>query len=901
MLITINHSQYEAKPGQTILEVALDNGIDIPTLCYHPHLSNVGACRVCIVELEGNGSKLVAACTTPIREGMRVLTESERVVQSRKIILDLLLADHPLDCLTCESNGNCMLQDLAYKYGISKSSFGGKTIPRFEIHSENPFIEVDSDKCILCGKCIRVDHEVQSSYAIDFVNRGFKSKVATPFDQGFGGETSSCVFCGQCVEICPTGALSYKPAKGKGRNYDFKKVQTTCPYCGVGCQIELQIKDNKVVSIGSVYQENSPNPMGEACVKGRFGYGFINHPDRLTAPLIKHNGSFKEVSWDEALDYVASKLINIKKNYGNDSIAGLSSAKCTNEENYLMQKFMRAVIGTNNIDHCARLCHASTVAGLARAFGSGAMTNSISEIEGSDVIFVIGSNPTENHPVIGSKIKRAVNKGTKLIVADPREIELSSYANINLRQRPGTDVALINGLIHVIIKEGLHDKKFIKDRTVNFGLLESIIKEYTPEVVEKITGIPKEEIISAARLFASHERGAIYYAMGITQHKTGTDNVLSLANLALVTGNVGFESTGVNPLRGQNNVQGACDLAALPNVYPGYQAVNNPANREKFEKAWGVKLSDKVGLTVVEMLKNAGEKVKAMYIMGENPVISDPDQNHVIKALKSLEFLVVQDIFLTETAEFADVVLPAASFAEKDGTFTNTERRIQLVHKAIKSPGVAKADWKIILDISSKMGYEMNYDSPAEIMEEIAKVTPIYGGISYERLSKKGLQWPCFERKHPGTKFLHADKFALRESEGKGKFHPVTYIPPAEEPDEEYSYILMTGRMLYHFHTGTMTRRSDAIDEHEPDAYVEINQVDADKLQINNGDRVRVISKRGKVETYARVGKRVQVGQLFMPFHYGESPANRLTNSVLDPIAKIPELKVSAVKLEKVE
>ncbi|MCK4257889.1 MAG: formate dehydrogenase subunit alpha [Halanaerobiales bacterium] len=904
MLITINNFQYKAKPDQTILEVAQEKGIKIPTLCHDPNLSNVGACRMCIVEIDeskrSGENKLVAACTTPVIEGMKIFTDSDKVIRSRKTILELLLADHPLDCLTCEANGNCSLQDLAYEYGVTESSYGSKTKSRFEIQNENPFIEVDPDKCILCGKCIRVDQEIQSSYAIEFVNRGFQSKVATPFDKGLGGDYSSCVFCGQCVEICPTAALTYKPSKRRGRAYDFKKVQTTCPYCGVGCQLELRIKDNKVIQVGSVYKKDSPNPMGESCVKGRFGYDYINHADRLTTPLIKRDGSFKEVSWDEALDFVANKLSEIKIKCGSDSIAGLSSAKCTNEENYLMQKFMRAVIGTNNIDHCARLCHASTVVGLEKAFGSGAMTNSIEEVERSDVIFVIGSNPTENHPVIGSKIKRAIKKGAKLIVADPREIELSSYANVNLAQRPGTDVALINGLMHVIIKENLHDKEFIEKRTINFEIIESIVAEYTPEKVEKITKVLAEDIIKAARLFASNDRGAIYYAMGITQHKTGTDNVLALANLALLTGNVGRESTGVNPLRGQNNVQGACDLAALPNVYPGYQVVNNSANCAKFEKIWQAKLSEKVGLTIQEMLNKSGEDIKAMYIMGENPVISDPDQNHVIKALESLDFLIVQDIFLTETAEFADVILPASSFAEKDGTFTNTERRVQLVNKAIESPGLARADWEIIADLSKRMGYEMKYNSAEEIMKEIAKVTPIYGGIYHDRLKEKSLQWPCLDRKHQGTKFLHAGQFATHAHGGKGKFFSVTYIPPAEEPDEEYQYILMTGRMLYHFHTGTMTRRSKAINEYESDAYVEINKKDAAKLKIRDGDRVRVISRRGEVETFARVCYRVQTGQLFMPFHYAESPANCLTNPVLDPEAKIPELKVSAVKVEKV-
>ncbi len=536
------------------------------------------------------------------------------------------------------------------------------------------------------------------------------------------------------------------------------------------------------------------------------------------------------------------------------------------------------------------------MAGLATAFGSGAMTNSIDEVEGSDVIFVIGSNPTENHPVIGSKIKRAIKNGTKLIVADPRNIELSSMADICLHQKPGTDVALINGLMHIMIKEGLYDKKFVEERTEGFDDMASTVEEYTPEKVAQITGVSAEDIIKTARLFASAEKGAIYYAMGITQHSNGTDNVMSLANLAMITGNVGKECTGVNPLRGQNNVQGACDMGALPNVYTGYQPVNNSSVKEKFESAWNVKLSDKPGLTAVEIFNQAGKQIKAVYVFGENPVMSDPDQLHIIEALKSLDFLIVQDIFMTDTAQYADVVLPGVSFAEKDGTFTNTERRVQLVRKAVKPQGNARDDWKIICGVAQHMGYDMDYTSTSEIMDEIAMLTPSYGGISHARLEETSLQWPCPDATHPGTKFLHADKFAR----GLGKLSAISYLPPKEEPDDEFDFLLMTGRMLYHYHTGTMTRRSKALHEYRPDAYVEINSEDAKRLGIENRDRVRVSSRRGKVETYALVGERVKPGQVFMPFHYAESPANRLTNAAaLDPVAKIPEYKVCAVKLEK--
>jgi len=537
------------------------------------------------------------------------------------------------------------------------------------------------------------------------------------------------------------------------------------------------------------------------------------------------------------------------------------------------------------------------VAGLAKSFGSGAMTNSIDEIAGNDLIFVIGSNPTENHPVIGAKMKRAVKNGTKLIVADPRRIELAEYADIVIQQKPGTDIALLNSLMNVIIEEGLEDRKFIEEHTENYEELKEIVSFYPAEKTEEITGVPADTIREAARLYASQDKSAIYYAMGITQHKSGTENVTSITSLAMLTANVGRRSTGVNPLRGQSNVQGACDLGALANVYPGYQSVTDPEMKDKFEKAWGVEgLSDEEGLTVVEMFRAIDEdKLKALYIMGENPALSDPDQKHIEAALEKVEFLVVQDIFMTETAEYADVVLPAACFAEKNGTFTNTDRRIQKVNKAVEAPGEAKADWEIICELSNKMGYKMNYNSAEEIMEEISELTPIYGGVHYDRLDKEKIQWPCRDREDKGTQYLHKGGFIR----GKGKFYPSHHIPSVEKTDEEYEFIMMTGRMLYHYHTGTMTRNSQPIDEHVPDAYVEINADDAEKMGIVNGDRVKIASRRGEIETNAEIVETVQSGQIFMPFHFAESPANRLTLDELDPEAKIPELKVTAVKLQK--
>ena len=632
------------------------------------------------------------------------------------------------------------------------------------------------------------------------------------------------------------------------------------------------------------------------CVKGRFGFDFIGHSERLTKPLIRRSGILQPAGWNQALDLVAQRLGEIKDRFGPDAIGGLSSAKCTNEENYIMQKFMRAVIGTNNVDHCARLCHASTVAGLAQAFGSGAMTNSIEDFDVTDCIFVIGSNTTECHPIIGSAIKRTVShRGIPLIVADPRSIELTEFSVIHMQQKGGTDIALINAIMNVILAEGLSDEQFIAERTEGFQELRRAVEPYSPQLAQKITGVPADDIVRAARIYAKAPVASIVYSMGITQHTTGTDKVLSLANLAMLTGNIGRPGTGINPLRGQNNVQGACDLGALPNVYPGYQKVADQTGRAKFEQAWDVELSPRPGLTVVEMINAAAEgTLKAIYVMGENPMLSDPDQNHVRKALENLEFMVVQDIFCSETAQLADVVLPAASFAEKDGTFTNTERRVQRVYKAIDAPGAARADWQILCDLAGRMGYRMSYDHPSAIQDEITSLTPSYGGITYDRLEKDSLQWPCPDRRHPGTPYLHKGKF----TRGRGKFHPVEFIQPKELPDGEFPFLLSTGRILEHFHTGTMSRRSRVLDELVSVGIIEIHPDDAGRIGITDGQKVRIASRRGQIEIAAHLTERVTPGAAFLAFHYHEAPANRLTIAALDPVAKIPEFKVCAVRIE---
>lgn len=678
------------------------------------------------------------------------------------------------------------------------------------------------------------------------------------------------------------------------------QILTTCIYCGCGCNLYLYVDDNNRIT-GSFPSTKTVISNGSLCVKGWHAHEFINHPDRLKTPLIKNsNGEFEKATWEEALTLIVKTLKKIQKTSGNDAISFFSSAKCTNEENYLLMKLARATFKTNNVDHCARLCHASTVLGLSTTFGSAAMTNSIEEFEEADCYLVTGSNTTEQHPLIGSRIIKAIKrKNARLILVDPRTIRLSKFATKHLKQTPGTDVAWLNGLMHIIIQENLYDKDFIEKRCENFEGLVQTVAKYTPEYVESITGIVKQDIIETARIYAKSKTAMIVYSMGITQHTSGVDNVKSCANLAMLTGNIGKLYTGVNPLRGQNNVQGACDMGALPNVYTGYQKVIDEETRQKYERHWGVdNLPSTPGLTVTGSINRAYEgSLKGLFIMGENPMVSDPNINHVRKALKKLDFLVVQDIFLTETAQLADVILPACSFAEKDGTFTNTERRITRIRKAIPPLYECKPDWQILCELASKAGYPVHYDSPEEIMKEITSLTPIYGGISYPKIDNDGIQWPCLSETHPGTKILHKDKF----TKGIGSFMPVDYKPSDEVTNEEYNLILTTGRIYWHFHTRTMTSRTQVLEREVPEAYVEINIKDAEDRQIKNNQKVTVETKRGKIALEAVVSDNIKRGVIFIPFHFATQAANELTNDALDPQAEIPEYKVCAAKISKVK
>ena len=908
IILTINGQEVKAKKGMTVLEAAQTAGIYIPTLCHDPDLEPYGACRLCVIEIE-KVRGLPTACTHPASDGMVVHTDTPAVNEVRCTAIELLMADHPCDCLlcdrrercqpfdiclrnvavtdrcvTCPTNGQCELQKVVDYLGVHDLRFH-RTTRSFPVDTSNPFFDLNRNRCILCARCVRTCNEITGVGAIDLAFRGYLNKVAT-----FGDKPlleSICKSCGECVVHCPVGALApkqiYRPTK---------EVKTTCPYCGVGCQMYLGIKDEQVISVRGD-RDNNVNS-GRLCVKGRFGVAeYIHHPERLSSSMVKRNGNLEETSWKEALDLVARRL----SSYKSDEVAVISSAKCTNEENYVTQKFARAVLGTNSIDHCARLCHAPSVAGLAQTFGSGAMTNSISEIGDARCILAIGTNTTEAHPIIGMEIKKAVRKGGKLIVANPREIELIRHAEIWLRHRPGTDVALLMGMCRVIVDEGLLDSSFITERCENFDTFKGSLKSFDLGFVEQVTGVPKDKITEAARIYATNSPATILYAMGITQHSHGTDNVIATANLAMLTGNIGKPGAGVNPLRGQNNVQGACDMGVLPSVYSGYQSVADSAIREKFETAWGCSLPPEPGLTITEILDAAYYgQIKAIYIMGENPVLSEPQAKHAVEALKKLELLVVQDIFLTETARLAHVVLPGVTFAEKDGTFTNTERRVQLVRKAIEPIGNSKPDWWITCQIAQRMGSKgFDFAHPSQIMEEITSLTPSYGGISYERLEKGGLQWPCPTEEHPGTPILHTLLF----TRGKGRFMPLQYKSSIELPDDDYPLILTTGRSLFHFHTGTMTRKVKGLNIFRGEELVEINPKNALNLGIADGEMVRVVSRRGAVTAKARVTEASPAGVVFMTFHFAESPTNQLTSPALDPVAKIPEYKVCAVRIER--
>lgn len=893
--LSIDNQEVTVPKGTTILEVAKELGVEIPTLCHLKELAPDGSCRMCVVEVEGGRrGGLTTACTAHCQEDMVVSTHSEKVADSRRFILDLLLSNHKLECFSCGKNGDCQLQQYALDYGIDATSFTeGKRMPCHQEDTSNPFFSYDPEKCIMCRRCARVCQLRQGRDVLSIANRGFETKMMPSYGQAF--DQSICESCGNCVSSCPTGALTAKDTK-EYRKWETQKIPTTCPHCGTGCQMNLLVKNNRLVGVEPL---DGPANKNLLCVKGKFAsYKFVGSGDRLTEPLIKRNGIFEPASWEEALTLVSSKFNEIKAENGADALAGFSCSRATNEDNYVFQKMVRAAFGTNNVDNCARVCHSASVHGLAQTLGSGAMTNPIADItEDVDMILLVGSNPEEAHPVIGAQIRQAVQRGTQVVVVDPRKINLVKDSALHLQVQAGTNVAFANGMMHVILKEGLADRHFIEERTEGFLDLEKMVADYTPEKVAEICHIHPEDLIQAARMYAKAEKAPIIYCLGVTEHSTGTEGVMSMSNLAMLVGKVGKPGCGVNPLRGQNNVQGACDMGCMPYDFPGYQKVNNPEVIDKFEKAWHVPLNRNTGLTSTKVLPavTAGN-VKGLYIFGEDPIVTDPDTGHVCQALESLEFLVVQELFMTETAAYADVVLPGISYAEKDGTFTNTERRVQRIRKAVEPRGQAREDYEIFCEVMTRMGYPCAYESAKEIMEEISAVTPSFGGINYERLEKESLQWPCRSLTDPGTPIMHVGSFAR----GKGLFKAIPYKQAQELPDEEYPYLMSTGRMLYHYNTRAMTGRTEGINQIANHSYIEINAVDAQALGIQEGDKVEVHSRRGKIETYAAVGNRVFPQEVFMTFHFPDGNVNEITNAVFDDIATIPEYKVCAVAIKPV-
>jgi len=902
--IKIDGKIISAAGGENLLEVARQNNIQIPSLCYHRKLTPTGACRLCITKIKGMKG-LIAACTVTATDGMKVTAFDDELEDTRRLILDYLLSEHNEDSdLSYEDE----FKALVSRYGLEDPAV--RQFPSlwqsigYPVDDSSPVLTYDASKCIKCFRCIKACDEVQGKNVLSFTNRGISSYIIGGF--GVWGQ-SECDGCGECIQLCPTGAIVEKPNRNilKSSPVD-KHVQTVCPYCGVGCQMNLAVKNNCIVRVNGV-EGVMPND-GRLCVKGRFGYEFVTSRDRLTQPLIKKNGRFVEAGWDEALDLIAAQFSALKRKYGGDALAGYASAKCTNEDNYIFQKLIRTAFGTNNVDYCTRLCHASTVTAMLRSLGDGAGSNSIEDYETADCTLVIGNNMIETHPVTATFVKRGLVNGAKLIIIDPKWTPLVKYADIWLQPRLGTDVALLNSLMHVIVSENLIDEDFIINRIEGgwqaFEALEKVVSNYPPDDVSEITEVDPDLIRAAARIYARAQRALIATGMGISQQVTGTHTVFALINMCLITGQIGKEGAGLNPPRGQNNVQGASDVGCSPRIYPGYIPVSDDENRRKVAAAWNFpdeSLSADIGLTTVEIMQAAhAGKVKGMYIMGENPMLTDPNQNHTREALEKLDFLVVQDIFPNETTVLADVVLPGVSFAEKNGTFVNSDRRVARVRKAIDPPGSARQDWKILWEIAKRMGSPMPfYPDEAAIFDEIAEVAPILSGISFDRIEREGIQWPCPTKDHPGTATLFLDRF--NTPSGRAILNPVDYVPQSEKPTAEYPFLLNTGRILYQYHTSTMSRRSKPLTDFANQSYLLMHPDDAGKLGLKDGQPVKITSRQGGIDTSLSVSDEVLPGELFMPFHYNESPVNRLTRDELDPYSKIAPFKLTACRVEKNE
>ena len=900
---SLNGREVSGLQGEPILEVARREGIEIPHLCYKPGLDAVGNCRACVVEIAGERT-LAPSCCRSATAGMKVTTDSERALKSQKLVLELLQSDMPEADYTRHNE----VDHWSAKLGVGKPRFAARMQPAQDL--SHPAIAVNLDACIQCTRCLRACRDEQVNDVIGLAFRGEHAKIVFDMDDPMGAST--CVACGECVQACPTGALM--PARDAALAVPDRSVPSVCPYCGVGCQLTYHVKDDKILYVEG---RDGPANHGRLCVKGRYGFDYAHHPQRLTQPLIRRKDAppksgdfvmdpnrvmevFREATWEEALDFAGGRLREIRDTHGRKALAGFGSAKGSNEEAYLFQKLVRTGFGSNNVDHCTRLCHASSVVALLEGIGSGAVSNPVMDVMQAEVVVVIGANPSVNHPVAASWIKNAAKAGTKLIVMDPRRSDLSRVAHRFLQFKPDTDVAMLNALMHVIVTEGLVDEAFIASRTIGYEELRRNVAGYSPEAMAPICGIDAETLREVARLYATSKGSMILWGMGVSQHVHGTDNARCLIALALMTGQIGRPGTGLHPLRGQNNVQGASDAGLIPMMLPDYQHVSKPEVRERFEKAWQLPpgtLDDQVGLTVVEVMHAIKKgQIRGMYVQGENPAMSDPDANHAREALAALDHLVVQDIFLTETAYLADVILPAGAFPEKTGSFTNTDRLVQMGRQAVPPPGNARQDLWIIQEIGKRLGLPWNYGHVSEVFDEMRHTMPSIGGITWERLEREhAVTYPCTQEGDPGQPVVFTEDFPRED--GKARFVPADIIPAAERPDAEYPMVLITGRQLEHWHTGSMTRRASVLDAIEPDPTAQVHPLDLVAMGAKPGDVLTIESRRGKVSLWARAEEGTPRGAVFVAFAYYEAAINKLTNAALDPFAKIPEFKYCAVRV----
>jgi formate dehydrogenase major subunit len=898
--LIIDGEQVSVPEGTSVMAAAMSRGVKIPKLCASDNLEPFGSCRLCLVEIEGRRGT-PASCTTPAENGMVVHTQNELLAKLRRGVMELYISDHPLDCLTCSANGNCELQDAAGEVGLREVRYGYKGANHLDdVKDEsNPYFSYDPSKCIVCNRCVRACEEVQGTFALTIEGRGFDSRVK-PGPTSF--IESECVSCGACVQACPTATLIEKSVIERGQ--PEHSLVTTCAYCGVGCSFKAEMRGDELIRMVP-YKAGQANE-GHSCVKGRFAYGYATHKDRMLNPMIRARitDPWREVSWEEAISYSAGELKRLQAKYGRDSIGAITSSRCTNEEVFVLQKLVRAAFHNNNVDTCARVCHSPTGYGLKTTLGTSAGTQDFASVDYADVMLVIGANPTDGHPVFASRMKKRLRAGAKLIVADPRAIDLVRtphvQADYHLQLRPGTNVALVNSLAHVIVTEGLVNEAFVRERC-DLDEFETwarfiALAQNSPEEMEQYTGAPAKDVRAAARLYASVKNAAIYYGLGVTEHSQGSTTVMALANLAMATGNIGHVGAGVNPLRGQNNVQGSCDMGSFPHEFSGYRHVSDDATREMFQSLWGVTLDDEPGLRIPNMIDEAvAGNYKGLFVQGEDIAQSDPNTQHIASGLAAMECVIVQDLFLNETAKYAHVFLPGCSFLEKDGTFTNAERRINRVRK-VMAPLCGKDEWRVAIELAQAMGYEMDYSHPSEIMDEIAALTPTFAGVSYQKLDEMGsVQWPCNDAAPYGTPLMHVDRFVG----GKGHFMLTEYVPTRERSGPRFPLILTTGRILSQYNVGAQTRRTENAFWHKEDV-LEIHPFDAEQRGIVDGDLVSVASRAGDTTLRAKISERMQPGVVYTTFHYPGSGANVVTTDNSDWATNCPEYKVTAVEARRV-